>query len=375
MDRGGNFMSNITNKELFQVMEEWAPKHLAYDWDNVGLQVGSQLNSIKGVLITLDVNEAVVDEAIEKNANVIIAHHPMIFRPIKSIDFNTVKGRVIKKLIEHNITVYASHTNLDIARGGVNDLLSNALGLKDVSPLITTHVQSLVKLVVFTPVTHVQKVVNALSDAGAGHIGNYSHCTFQSPGEGTFKPLEGTNPFIGTQNEITHVEEVKVETIVPENLLQTVIQKMKQAHPYEEAAYDIVSLKNKGETLGIGRIGSIDKEVTLEQLIKKVKEAYHVDQLRFVGDLSQKINRVAILGGSGEKYIDHAIRAGADVYITGDMTFHPSQDAEQAGLSIIDPGHYIEKIMKKATKEYLEGRFPELTILESKVDTEPFQFM
>src|SRR5699024_9891248 len=245
-------MSNVTHGQIFQSLELWAPKSLAYDWDNVGLQVGSKHDVTSGVLVTLDVTEAVVDEAIEKNANVILAHHPITFRPLSAIEFDSVKGKVIKKLIQNNITVYASHTNLDIASGGVNDLLSEAIGLENVQPLIPTQTESLVKLVVFTPVDYVQQVVDALSEAGAGHIGNYSHCTFQSPGQGTFKPLEGTNPFIGTQDTIERVDEIKVETIVKEKDLHTIVTAMTKAHPYEEVAYDIVPLKNEGETLGIG---------------------------------------------------------------------------------------------------------------------------
>lgn len=367
-------MSNVSHGQIFKSLELWAPKNLAYDWDNVGLQVGSKRHETTGVLVTLDVTEAVVDEAIKNKANVIIAHHPMIFRPLSSINFDSIKGNVIKKLIQHEITVYASHTNLDIASGGVNDLLSDAIGLSKVQPLIPTHTESLVKLVVFTPVDYVQQVVDALSEAGAGHIGNYSHCTFQSPGQGTFKPLEGTNPFIGTQDKIEHVDEMKIETIVRESDLQDVIEAMTEAHPYEEVAYDIVSLKNKGEILGIGRIGTLNEQITLQQFLHIVKEKYNVDHLRFVGERSQKVKRVAILGGSGEKYIDAAINAGADVYITGDMTFHPAQDAKELGLAIVDPGHYIEEIMKQATAKYIKDKFPNIQVIESEVNTEPFQF-
>lgn len=368
-------MSQVTHQQVFKAMERWAPKQYAYDWDNVGLQVGSRKDSTTGVLVTLDVTEAVVDEAIEQKANIIIAHHPMIFSPLKSVDFDTIKGRLVKKLIEHEITVYASHTNLDIAEGGVNDLLSDAIGLKNIKPLLPTHTESLVKLVVFTPEPYAEQVVDALSKAGAGHIGNYSHCTFQSPGEGTFKPLEGTNPFIGTQDKIEHVDEIKVETIVREKDLSKVIEEMKKAHPYEEVAYDVVSLKNKGETVGLGRIGTLDETMTLAAFIELVKERYDVDHLRFIGDQAQAITKVAVLGGSGEKFIQHAIHAGADAYVTGDITFHPAQDAALEGLAIVDPGHYIEKIMKQATKDYIQAEFPKTKVFVSEINTEPFQFI
>jgi len=240
---------------------------------------------------------------------------------------------------------------------------------------LRTQTERLVKLVVFTTVPYVEQVVDALSDAGAGHFGNYSHCTFQSPGKGTFKPLEGTQPFISTQNEIEQVEEKKIETIVREQDLPNVLQAMTEAHPYEEVAYDLIKLKNKGESLGIGRIGSLKESITLEKFIELVKKNYEVDQLRYVGELNQEVKKVAILGGSGEKYIDAALNAGADVYLTGDMTFHPAQDAKEMGLAIVDPGHYIEKIMKRATKQFIENKYPKLKVFESKVNTEPFMFM
>lgn len=368
-------MSEISHQMIFRALETWAPKSFAYDWDPVGLQVGSKTDQTKNVLVTLDVNHEVVDEAIKNNANVIIAHHPMLFKPVKSIDFNSVKGSLIRKLIRHDITVYASHTNLDIAEGGVNDLLSEAIGLKKVKPLLTTHVDSLIKLAVFTPVDHVQKVVDALSEAGAGHIGNYSHCTFQSAGTGTFKPLEGANPYIGTENKIEHVDELKIETIVPEPILDNVVRAMVEAHPYEEVAYDLYPLKNEGKKYGLGRIGSLPQTLTLKELIKEVKNKFNVKHLRFTGDLNQTVKRVAILGGSGEKYIQVAKNANADVYITGDVTFHHAQDAKDIGLALIDAGHYIEHIMKEATKRFIKDKFPTVNVIVSTVNTDPFQFM
>lgn|SRR5690625_434962 len=375
MDRGGTFMTRVTHRQIFHALERWAPKEFAYDWDNVGLQVGSVTEETTGVLVTLDVTEDIVKEAIEHKANVIIAHHPMLFKPIKQIDFNTVQGALLKQLIENDITVYASHTNLDIAQGGVNDLLSEAIGLEDIKPLVPTYHESLVKLAVFTPISHVKHVVDSLSDAGAGHIGNYSHCTFQSEGTGTFKPLEGANPFIGSENKLERVEEIKIETIVEEKNIATVVAKMKEAHPYEEVAYDIYPLKNQGDEYGLGRIGTLKEPMTLQQFMHIVKERYNVSHLRFVGDRYREVKRVAVLGGSGERYIDVAIRAGADVFITGDVTFHPAQEAELKGLAIVDPGHHIEQIMKEATKRYLEKQFSNVKVVASKISTEPFQFL
>src|SRR5699024_10662152 len=201
--------------------------------------------------------------------------------------FSTPKGNVIRKLIKHDISVYASHTNLDIAEDGVNDLLSDALQLEHRKHLIPFLNEKLTKLIVFVPVTHANKVRNALSEAGAGHIGNYSHCTFQTQGEGTFMPLEGTDPFSGTKNELSIVDELKIETIVREEDLQKVINAMKRTHPYEEVAYDLYPLKNKGKTFGLGRIGKLNEKVNLKSFCDMVKQVLDAPNLMVTGDLSQ----------------------------------------------------------------------------------------
>lgn len=367
----------MTNAEVFKVLEDWAPRYLAYEWDNVGLQVGSYNQQANKVMVTLDVLESVVDEAIEKDVNLIIAHHPMLFKPLKRINLENNHGRLIQKLISNNITVYASHTNLDIAAGGVNDLLAEPLNLSSVTPLIDTHHENLFKIVVFAPISHMKPVMDALNESGAGHIGNYSHCTFQTEGQGTFKPLEGTTPFIGTENQLEKVNEIKIETIVTQNKLSTAIQDMIHAHPYEEVAYDIYPLYNKGQVSGLGRLGRLSEKMSLRNFVEQVKKAYAVPFVRVTGDPDKKIETVAVLGGSGEKYVLSAKRQGADVYITGDMTFHVAQEAEQQGLAIIDPGHHIEKVMKQGVKNYLSEKLQnkDIEIITSEIDTEPFKFM
>lgn len=366
-----------TTLDVFKLMEKWAPKSLAYEWDPVGMQVGSYHKTVETILVTLDVTEAVVDEAINNNVDLIIAHHPLLFNPIKQLDLDLPQGRIIQKLLQHDITVYASHTNLDIAQGGVNDLLGEALNIKKQKPLIQTFAEPLYKIAVFIPKTHVQDVMDALSLSGAGHIGNYSHCTFQTAGQGTFKPLEGTNPYLGKVNDLTAVAEVKVETIVEHSKLQHAVKAMVHAHPYEEVAYDVYPLKNKGASYGLGRIGQLETSMSLERLCHNAKQAFNVPAVRVVGDLTKNVKKVAIIGGSGEKYIEDAYKAGADVLVTGDITFHAAQTAQEMGLSIIDPGHHIEKIMIEATKTYLENKLRDETIdvIASKIDTEPFQFI
>src|SRR5690625_3466285 len=221
MDRGGtsNMKGQLNNSAIFQALEKWAPKHLAYEWDNVGLQIGSYNRPVKNVMITLDVLESVVDEAIEKNIDLIIAHHPLLFKPVNEINYDTPIGRIIYKLIKNEITVYATHTNLDIAPGGVNDMLCDQLNIEKRDYIVHKETDKLYKLVVFVPIKYADDVRNAISEAGAGYIGNYSHCTFQTIGKGTFKPREGTNPFIGESDKLEFVDEIKIETIVQESIL------------------------------------------------------------------------------------------------------------------------------------------------------------
>ncbi|BAC13896.1 hypothetical conserved protein [Oceanobacillus iheyensis HTE831] len=363
--------------DFFRAMDVWAPKHLAYDWDNVGLQIGSFNAITSKVLITLDVTESVVDEAIEKGMNLIIAHHSLLFQPLKQINMDTPKGRTVQKLIKNDITVYASHTNLDAANNGVNDMLATELKLTHTTPLVPVYNEKNYKVVIYVPESHIEKIRQAFAESGAGYIGNYSHCTFQSPGQGTFKPLEGTDPYIGEQDKITYVDEYKIETIVPESILSNVVKSILSAHPYEEPAYDIYPLENKTTNFGIGRIGNLTEPTTLDSFIKTVKTQFQLEGIRISGNKDKKIKRVAILGGSGEKYVSHAMRKKADVYITGDMTFHIAQDAAEMGLTVIDAGHYIEKVMKYYTKQKL-AQTMELDkdfIEVSEINTDPFQFV
>ncbi|WP_163526383.1 Nif3-like dinuclear metal center hexameric protein [Halobacillus ihumii] len=368
--------NQIQAKDVVQQLEQISPKHYAFDWDNVGLQVGSLHKPVSNVMVTLDVVESVVDEAVEKNVDLIIAHHPLLFVSLKQINTDTPKGRVISKLIQHGIAVYAAHTNLDVAAGGVNDVMADLLGLKNLVPMIETGQDELVKLAVFVPKDFADPLRNAISEAGAGHIGAYSHCTFQSAGQGTFMPLDGTDPFIGQRGELEKVDEYRLETIFPKSKLSSVLGAMNHAHPYEEAAYDLYPVLNVGEKRGVGRVGKLSNEITLEDLCNRVKRQYDVPALRYVGAPDRLVKTVAILGGSGEKYIHDAKKAGADVYITGDLSFHLAQDAEQMGLALIDPGHHVEKVVAPRLQQLLQEQCgSQVTFVVSRSLTEPFRFM
>lgn len=370
-------MSHLINKDIFNKLEEWAPVSLGYDWDNNGLQVGSASNEVKNVLISLDVLEVTVDEAIEKNIDLIIAHHPLLFIGLKEIDFDTPKGRTIKKLIQHNISVYAAHTNLDIAEGGVNDLLAEKLSIQQTKPLVETSTTSLYKIIVYVPTEDVDTVKTALFDSGVGQLGNYTNCSFESTGQGQFKPLKEANPYSGTHNKLSITEEVKLEVIVREEKLNNSINQLIKAHPYEEVAYDVYKLENKDKSLGIGRIGCLNEKTSVQLLCEQIKEEFEINKLRVSGDLAKTVKKVAIVGGSGEKFIHDAVKENADVLITGDISFHLAQEAIELGLVVIDAGHYIEKIMKESVKNYLQTNFESKSInfIISDKNTDPFKFI
>ncbi|BBH21262.1 GTP cyclohydrolase 1 type 2 [Paenibacillus baekrokdamisoli] len=366
---------------IVQLMEQLAPKHYAVENDKIGLQLGTLQKEIKKILVALDVTDEVVDEAIKIGAELIIAHHAIIYRPLAKVDTSTIAGKLYEKLIKNDIAVYIAHTNLDVAEDGINDWMADMVGIANDGRtcLEEVHTDKLYKLVVFVPQSHHEQVLAAIWNAGAGGIGNYRSCSFNIEGTGTFLPGEGTHPFIGEKGRLERVQEIRVETIVPYSAHRKVVQAMLKVHPYEEVAYDLYPMDLKGRSFGLGRAGKLTAPIKLGGLIDRVKEVFDVSMVRFVGDSEREIRKVAVLGGAGSKYIRHAMFAGADVLITGDIDYHTAQDALAAGLAIIDPGHNIEKIMKPRVAEWLNSRLLErkstTTAVASTVNTEPFQFI
>jgi dinuclear metal center YbgI/SA1388 family protein len=365
--------------EVIQLFEQFSPKSFAVEGDKIGLQIGNLNKQVHNVMITLDVVESVIDEAIEKKVDLIIAHHPPIFRPIKKLSTDSPYGRMLEKCIKHDIAIYAAHTNLDVANGGVNDLLAEALELTNLEVLVPTYEDKLKKLVVFVPTSHETGMRDALGHAGAGHIGNYSHCSFSTNGEGSFLPLDESDPYIGKKGQLEFVNEARIETIFPESLQKKVVQAMIKAHPYEEVAYDIYPLDQAGTSLGLGRIGRLKTEVTLQEFAEHVKKSLNVERVRMVGHPKSKVKKVAVLGGDGNKYIQQAKFKGADVYVTGDLYFHVAHDAMMLELNVIDPGHHVEKVMIKGVSSKLgdmcTGKSFDVNVFGSEVDTNPFTFI
>ncbi len=340
--------------DIIKALFELAPPYFADKWDNSGLQLGSYNKNVNNILLALDISPEVVKNAIENNIDMIITHHPLIFDDIKKICRDDKKAKMLYNLIKEDIVVFSAHTNLDMCKGGVSDVLGDILGLKNQKVLSVSYTEKLFKLVVFVPKSHSNKVREAITYQGAGHIGNYSCCTFNVEGFGTFMPHQGSNPYIGETDRLENVEEVRIETIVTSKNLDDVLIAMHNAHPYEEVAYDVYLLANDNIKYGHGRIGEIDKELSLVDYAEIVKTRLKCDSLRVYGNINKKVNKIAFCGGSGADFITDAYKMKADVFITGDIRYHEAQLASELGICLIDAGHYhTEKPILDSLKKYL----------------------
>ena len=317
-----------------------APNYLAEEWDNIGLLGGAPTKIVSKIVVCLDVTEQVVQHAAAVGADLLISHHPLIFKGLTRIRTDCGQGKILANLLQNDMAVYTAHTNLDIAVGGVNDILAQKLQLSDIVALTASYAEQYSKLVVFVPVSHLETVRQAMAEAGAGYIGRYSHCSFYQEGTGSFLPLLGTNPFLGEVGALEYVQECRLETIAPRTAVAPIIAAMLRAHPYEEVAYDEYPLLNKGEVLGLGRVGFLPQPVMLSEFVEKVKTALAVARVKVAGKAEQEISKVAVCGGSGASLIAAAVSAGAQVLVTGDVKYHEAQAAQASGLAIVDAGHF-----------------------------------
>ena len=342
---------------LMEALDQLAPRYLAEPWDNVGLLLGNPAQDIKKILVALDVTDEVAELAIANNYDMIVAHHPLIFKPMKNLRTDLPHGKLISKLIKNDIAIFSMHTNLDITKGGINDILAQKLNLQEVRPLNVTYAENLIKLAVFVPLEYVDIVRTAICKAGAGHIGNYDECTFKVKGTGSFRPLEGTSPFCGQFDKLEQVEEYRLETIMPHKIVNKVIKAMIKAHPYEEVAYDLYRLENSLNENGLGRIGKLTEPMIMKTFIEEVKNCFGINNLRFVGNTEKNIKKVAICSGSGSEFIIKSAYQGADVIITGDVKYHEAQQAFDNDINIIDAGHFgTEYHMAEFVAEYLKNK-------------------
>lgn len=354
--------------EVFNYLEGWAPKEIAWNRDNVGLQIGSAEREIKNILLALDLDMNVINEAVRKNCNLIITHHPLLFNPLKKINVhNDLRSQLIEKLIKKDITLYAAHTNLDFTKDGVSFKLAEALELEDISFLKNLEANQF-KIIVFVPETHVEKVAQAIFENGGGIIGDYSYCSFRTNGVGTFMGSEKSNPAVGKKQNYESVDEIKLEVLVDSWKSEKVIEAIKSSHPYEEVAYDIYPLQNKNVNYGIGAIGTLSKEMSGRNFLKHVSQKLKVKNFRYAEGKSKKIKKVAVCGGSGSEYLKDALNKKADAYITADLKYHIFFDAKNKIL-LIDAGHYETEIF--SLKE-MKRRLFDLT--KSSTKTKVYEF-
>lgn len=361
-------------QSITQYLEKLAPLAYQESYDNAGLLVGESNWEVNKVLISLDTTEEVVDEAIQNGCNLIIAHHPIIFKGLKKLNTRNYIGKAVVKAIKYDVAIYATHTNLDNVKGGVNFRIAQQVGLQNVR-ILAPKKQVLQKLVVFVPVEHTQTLLHALYEAGAGDIGNYSNCSFRTSGTGTFRPSNAATPHIGEANRLEEVQEERIEVIFPSYLSGKVISAMRNAHPYEEVAFYLTALENENQEVGAGAIGYLPEPMDELTFLRALKEKMQVGCVRYTPLLGKKIQKVAVCGGVGSFLIDDAIRAGADVFITADVKYHEFFNAENK-LIIADIGHYESEVFtKELIHTYLSEKFPNIALILSKTVTNPINYL
>jgi dinuclear metal center YbgI/SA1388 family protein len=361
-------------KELCSYLDSEVPLSFQESYDNSGLQVGKADTEITSALITLDITEEVIDEAIKNNCNLVVSHHPLIFGGIKKISDTSQVGRIIFKCIKHDIAVYSAHTNLDIFKNSVSRKMAEKLELnciKVLSPLENR----LLKLITYVPLPHLDKVRNAVFEAGAGVIGNYDQCGFVTDGTGSFRGNESANPFAGKKGEMHLENESRFETILYSHLKEKVISALLAAHPYEEVAYDLYELNNKFYGAGLGCTGEFSEAIGEKDLLKRISSVFKAEGVRFSRLRGKKINKVAVCGGSGISLLQVAIASGADVFITADIKYHNFFDADNKIL-LVDAGHFETEIFSsEILKDLIMKKFPKFAVRFSETNTNPINYL
>jgi len=352
----------MNGKDIIKYLEEWAPKGIAWDKDNVGLQIGNPEIKIKNILLSLDLSDAVIEDAIENNCNLIITHHPVLYHPLKNLDFSRNQtALMIQRLIKNNITLYSAHTNLDFTKHGVSYQLAKRLNLKQIR-FLKTLTGNQIKLAVFVPVSHLNNVAKVIHQSGGGIIGDYSNCSFRTKGTGTFKGSQESNPAVGNKGITEFVEEIRLEVLVDQWKLDQVIKALKKTHPYEEVAYDIYTLKNDNVNYGTGAIGKLEPAMSPREFLNFISSKLKIANFRFTKGGMKKIQSVAVCVGACGELIDE---------------YHSFRDAE-GKILLIDAGHYETEIpvldeVQKRLKSFLNQN-EKIRVLKFKGSTNPIVF-
>ncbi len=361
-------------KDITTFLEQIAPKSYQESYDNCGLLIGSYDTEVTGIITTLDVTEAVLDEAIKHGANLIVAHHPLIFGGLKRINGDHWVEKCVIKAIKHDLAIYAIHTNLDSVSNGVNGKIADVLGLTKRS-ILSPKKDILVKLTTFVPLSDRDSVLKALFDAGAGAIGNYDECSFQLEGIGTFKPVAGANPTIGELDKKETVEETRIEVVLPNHLQDHIIATLTKAHSYEEVAYYLTPLFNLNQEVGSGLVGSLPSPIKTIDFLTSLKKKMKTDVVRHTEIINDTISKVAVCGGSGRFLLNNAIASGADIFITADFKYHDFFEADNRIL-VADIGHYeSEQFTKDLLFDILKENFANIALRLSEVHTNPIKYL
>ncbi len=367
-------------QDIVNRIEAWFPPQLAEDWDAVGLVVGRPEATVRSVLVTVDVTPETVAQAVSEGVDLILAHHPLLFGGVTSVAATDLKGTIVHDLVEARIALLVAHTNADSATDGVSDALAQRLGVQAAVPLEPVSTRVLDKFVVFVPTQACAAVLDAMAEAGAGRIGNYERCAFESTGTGTFRPLPGADPHVGAVGEIEQVAEVRFEMIAERRLRPAVTAAMRSAHPYEEPAFDVVELAEIPGDVGLGRVGDLPAAVPLSQFAEVVAGALPATNhgVRIAGALDALVRRVAVCGGSGDSLLDAANRAGADVYVTSDLKHHSvSEHIADRGCAIIDVAHFAgefpwcESVARRLADSFADGS-DTVSVQVSRIVTDPW---
>lgn len=369
-------------KDIIRILNDWAPLDYSEGFDNTGLLVGNEKNTVTGILITLDTLENVVEEAIEKDCNLIVSFHPIVFSGLKKFTGKTYVERVVQKAIKNDIAIFALHTALDNSWHGVNAMICEKIGLINRKILIPQK-QSIKKLITYVPKSNADKVRNALFDAGGGSIGNYENCSFIINGTGSFKGNADSNPVIGKIGELHFEEEVQIGITFGRHLEKNILQALFKAHPYEEVAYEITTIENENQHLGMGMIGELENEMESVEFLNSLKQKMNTDCIRYSPLLLNKsIKKVAVLGGSGSFAIEKAMSAGADIFISADFKYHDFFRAENR-IILADIGHYeseqfTKDLLHSAITKKIANFAPALSINKvfiSKINTNPISYL
>lgn len=368
-------MSFLVNN-IVHMFEEWAPKWAAWEKDNVGLQIGDPDQKISRVLVALDVTPEIVQEAISKKADLLVSHHPLLFRPLSSITSNDNIGDLVIQLVRNKISLFSAHTNLDFSKDGVSFTLAQKLGLKNIE-FLTPLKNSLAKIIVFVPDQYVEQVRNTMSEAGAGVIGQYSSCSFSSKGSGSFLSSPTASPFFGKPGTLETVEEIRLEMVAPRARVKNIVQAIKSVHPYEEVAYDVYSLDTPNMNFGMGALGALPKPQPLTQFLKNVKKILGSPMLRFTGNSRDFVQRVAVCGGSGSELLADAIGRQADVFITADVKYHAFHSSSKR-IALVDAGHWetehlILQTIANRIQDCAQKAHEDITVFVTKHNTNPIE--